>query len=486
MVLASLLAGPCLGFGTGSHFDMTHTVLAERRFKDVSIKIVQVQNWLTDYYAYSPTHGEDDRRVLAKLHFDNLFTTEQVEAYWAVLLWNLKTTTQKAARARDELAMFATLGLGLHAIQDFYSHSNWAELHPRGPDGNYRTETFWKAANLQKIASLKGLRTGVYPDDSLIGPDGEPVPRNAQAHGGHDSGLNKDSPQRPLWDEAYVFAYAASHELVGAMEKWSDEARPGFWESLRDHSVSAEDEKKLDKDITAARSISMWVKGKGQDGTWKGDGSGSQRFLSMFSSKWVTAKTSGFVDIIHDGAIQEQLIPGLYEEDSIPKIPKIDHYNLRRTAVILRVTYLAESKDGTSLRRKVAPGGGSDFYSRITAGKQEFWGRTVQKSRETVDPWYEIFIVDPAAGTLPISISVWDEDNIDADKDQHIDVNPAAGVRQLSLLLRLSDSSLTGDISGIFSSRDELFSAEGAKPDKNRAVIRGFITQLPIIALGNN
>src|SRR5688572_16902583 len=109
----SLLAVQVLGFGTGSHFDLTRTVLSENGFEETPIKIVQVENWLTDYYSYTPTHGDDARRVLEKLHFDNLFDLQHIESYWAVLLANLKASTQKAAREDDKLWMLATLGLGL-------------------------------------------------------------------------------------------------------------------------------------------------------------------------------------------------------------------------------------------------------------------------------------------------------------------------------------------------------------------------------------
>jgi hypothetical protein len=236
---------------------------------------------------------------------------------------------------------------------------------------------------------------------------------------------------------------------------------------------------KLEKDVDAARNMSMWVKAKGQDGTWKGKGSGSQRFLSMFSSKWITAGSSDFVDIIHDGKIPAELAAGLYKKNGKPNIPAVEPYSLQRTAVVLRITHAAEQKEGTSLLRKMT-GLGSDFYSRIIAGGQEYWGRTMQRSRESIDPWYEIFIVDPKADELPIRISVWDEDDIDAEKNEHIDINPAANVRDLSFILRLFDNSVSGDLNGVFGSENKLFSAQGAKPDNNRAAVRGFIFQRPI------
>jgi hypothetical protein len=104
----------------------------------------------------------------------------------------------------------------------------------------------------------------------------------------------------------------------------------------------------------------------------------------------------------------------------------------------------------------------------------------MQQSRESTDPWYEILIIDPSVREVPITISVWDEDNIDPAKDQHVDVNPAPGLFDLKAVFHLSDDSLSGDVNGVFDSAQKPFSSEGTRSEKHRAIIRGFITQRPI------
>jgi hypothetical protein len=472
---------PSSGFSTGSHFDLTRAVLAEHDFRDTPIRIVQVETWLTDYYTNSPTYGDEHRKILEKLHFDNLYDGEQVKTYWQVLLRNLKIATETAARDNDQMAMLVTLALGTHAVQDFYSHSNWAELHPRGTDGEFRSDTYLAALSKQD-AALKNLYTGKFPDDRLTGPiENEPVPAKAAIHGGYREGLNKDSPTRPLWDEAYVFAYAGSLEIVGLMKTWAETVRPGFWDSVREYAVTGEEEKKLDKDIVAARNISMWVKAKGQDGTWKGDQSGSTRFFSAFSSKWVTSDASAFVKALREGKIQDGLAADLYTRiKALPELPDVKPFSLVRNAVLIRITYVGESKK-SSLVSHIFTASGSDFYSRIFAGGQEFWGRTIQQTRQTAEPWYEIYFADPKkTPEVPVTIALWDEDNIESEKDERVDINPAEGVFELKTVLRLSDNTLTGDLNGIFNSPDKIFSSAGENPKKRSAVIRGFITRRPI------
>jgi hypothetical protein len=264
------------------------------------------------------------------------------------------------------------------------------------------------------------------------------------------------------------------------METWANDVHPDFWKSVMEFSISSADEKKLSFDISAARNISMWLEGKGQDGTWKGDGSGSTRFFTAFSAKWVTDDSSDFVRAIRDGHIQDEIAADLYSRSAIARLPEVRRFSSAKNVVLIRITNVAESKKGNWLQRRLEDTGGSDFYSRIVAGRQEFWGRTMQKSRESTDPWYEIFIADENVKEVPLTISVWDEDNIDASKDEHIDINPKPGILDLNAILRVSDGSLSGDIKGTFGSRTAAFSSEGRPPDNSRARIEGFITTRPI------
>ena len=480
LFLGSLIVSPCRGFGTGPHYDLTRNVLAERNFRDGPIKIAQVENWLTDYYSTSPTRGDEHREVLEKLHFDNLYTPEQVNAYWSVFLRNLRGSTEKAARDNDLISMFVVLGIGIHAVQDFYSHSNWAELHPPRAKGEFRSETFLAEMSSPGAALPKDLRTGKYPDDRTSGPGVEPIPAAAAVHGSYENGLNKDYPTRPRWDEAYVFAYAATHEILDLMEMWAETIRPGFWKSLREYTVASAEVERLDRDLTAARNVSMWLDAKGQDGIWKGYGSGSARFFTAFSSDWMASHSSVFKRAIHDGNIQDELASGLYERSAVPGLPTVSAFSLPREAVVIKITYAAESKKGRSLKSRLFTTSGSDFYSRIVAGGQEFRGRTMQHSRESIDPWYEIFLVDRAKDSIPITISVWDEDDIDSAKDEHIDINPASGLLDLRTNFRLSDMTLSGDVNGVFSSERDTFSSEGSRSDTRGALIRGFVTRYTI------
>jgi len=475
ILLISIVAGHSFAFDTGSHFDLTRAVLSERGFGDDAVKAVQVENWLTDYFSTAPTILTPKRGDFAKLHFDNLYSSAEVRNYWAWIINNIKNETQNAARKDDAIAALTILGIGLHAIQDFYAHSNWVETHPRFPDGAYRTETYLQTNRSALNESM--LFTGKYPDDRRTGPGAETVPENAEVHGNYTSGLNHDSLVRPHWDEAYVFGYVASHELVEAMGKWSEEARPGFWQRVQTWSTDAAGKKKLDYDISALRSMSMWLNGNGADGHWKGNRSGSSRFFGAFSSKWVLSDSSVLVRKMKNSDLSTAIGENLYANIQPPPMPEMSKFSLRRRVVVVRTTLIKESADTSKIQSLINRIAAPDFYSRLTVGSQEFWGRAIQASRESVDPWCEIYFADQEKETIPIVFSVWDEDNPDPAKDAPFDINELSGKGTLDLLFNTSSGQISGDLTGKFSTPETAFTSSGAKPDKSRATIKAYVTQ---------
>ncbi|MBV9217460.1 MAG: hypothetical protein JO053_14935 [Acidobacteria bacterium] len=480
LLMIAVQCGIAVGFDTGPHFDLTQAVLSERGFGDDAIKITQVENWLTDYYSSSPTIAGSKRDELEKLHFDNLFTTDQVINYWSQLINNVRTETQNAARQDDPLAALTVLGIALHAVQDFYSHSNWVETHPRPSDGTYRTDTYAQYANSKTTLKSLTLFTGKYPTDRTYGPGPDRIPANVQIHGDYESGLNHDSLVRPRWDQAYVFAYAASHEIVEAIAKWADETRPGFWKSVISYAVDTNLRKKLDYDVSALRNMSMWINGKGADGHWKGNKSGSKRFFSAFSTKWIGSDSSVFVRQMRDGTASRTLSSNLYSGALPPPMPDLPRFSLQRRAILVRTLKIKQQSDSGNLRSEIGKLAAPDYYARTRIGSQEFCSRTIQGSSESIDPWQEIYFAALDDVNVPIRISVWDEDDIDSAKDQATDINPVIGKNTLDLIFNTATGQISGDLSGNFNSPETAFTSSGEKPDKKRAAITAYVTQYPL------
>jgi hypothetical protein len=326
------------------------------------------------------------------------------------------------------------------------------------------------------------LVTGKYPEDR------KGAPAAAAIHGNYETGLNKDSPVRPRWDEAYVFAYCASHELVELLGQWSEATNPGFWKRVQQFGVAPADQQSLAYDLRAVRNMSMWINAKDEDGHWKGNYSGVHRFFDVFSSKWIGKKSSLFVKQIADRKLQKRLVEHLYSESAVslsavPPLPGIRRFSLRRRAVLVRTTLIKEKGDEGRLELGIDPGGKPDFYAVITIGQQEYGDRVLQNQKEFSNPWFEIHFVEGNTATVPIAIAVWDEDDLDPDgdyKDNHIDINPLPKKRDLEFVLRLRDDQLSGDITGMHNSASTAFTIGGGKPDNKRAVITAYVLNYPL------
>lgn len=149
-----------------------HQEISELGMKDAGFDNEAVREtigWHADYvdsYLYNPLWWAKGglgrfRMALAmqdeleKVHFDDLFSSDQVRYMWrryvsgtvAGLLWARDNNND--IRAAQNI-----LGVSLHAIQDFYSHSNWVDARDR------RTRTFFQAPISERSSLV--LYTGAY------------------------------------------------------------------------------------------------------------------------------------------------------------------------------------------------------------------------------------------------------------------------------------------------------------------------------------
>ena len=294
------LPAPARAFDTGPHADLTRDALTAEGFSPASASIAAVDNWLVDYYTNpdkNPYSGHANALigvtrlglareswpqhwVLAarRLHFDStrrslempdLSKTAGIEQEWQRLMWTTRyRQLHFAAQRNDPLQVLAVIGITLHAVQDFYTHSNWVEGRARGdgPDGpavaalGYgQTPTWFDVPPEVRRETLVGDRE-VY-----TGVPG--VPRD-RGHGhwrsnGNENlndGLNKDWAGRPKFEAAYVTAYFASRQWVRAMRTWLGN------EPLWNRAMSMRHTPALAHDVTGAEEISQ------HSGHWQGGG----------------------------------------------------------------------------------------------------------------------------------------------------------------------------------------------------------------------
>lgn len=460
-----VFAKPAFAFDTGDHSDLTRQALQNEGFTNTPIQVVQVENWLVDYFSSSPTSSIEPE--VAKLHFDNLFTNTNISNYWGWLTVNTKNAVQQAAKDKDQLKVLTILSVSLHAVQDFYSHSNWIEKNPR-PSGAYNPVTWFD------ITPATGLYTGYYPNDKK--PAG-----GIEKHGDYTSGLNKDSYVRPNWDTSSVFAYAASRQWVNAVRTWVNEVDPNFWVSVQNYSISSADRAALDFDLQAAYRLSEWVAFSGANGHWKGNGSGSASEFTAFAARWTSAADSRFVKEFKVRGIHRLLINGLKSDGTNittpPTLPSVPKIVLNQRAIIVRTLQVEEKDDVGIFESKIDTGGKADFYGKITVTGQTFVEAMQLDKSKVSTAWTTIKFVPFTTAQVPIHYELWDEDGGVAGDDDHCDINQTKGLRDLDFNFTVSNHNNTGNITGVHDSPATAVTSQGNKPDKDRAIVKFYVTE---------
>jgi len=289
-------------FDTGPHSDLTADALGQAGFNRDMIRIAQFMNYAVDLYGEDPMQDLANKWFSEKItykgfasirnnfniaHFDNLPATDFVSANVKNFYINVEnivgaicdgSTVDQAMEARikteevEEYALAikdkyfqltALLGMTLHAMQDFYTHSNFVDADPKPSancdyyesiynpwdrplttkNGTFRLMTgVWGDAVLASMSKLatskdtaekyKGFRVHGNPKDAdnaanmkklhkanKIKDDSESGIEMAAAgsynvEGKYPIGLNKDSPTRPDFDRAYLKGMTGSQEWI--------------------------------------------------------------------------------------------------------------------------------------------------------------------------------------------------------------------------------------------------------------------------------
>jgi PLAT/LH2 domain-containing protein len=288
--MASLaLAAPALAFDTGPHAEITKDAMSAEGFGEDAIGVTQVNNWFCDFYEQASSnpfsgHGGFFKRLLSgavtaeqwpdavvdaawRCHFDNAFwlsNTVAISAEWDRLRRAVWALAQEARERNDPAELLAVLGISLHQLQDFYTHSNWVEARPghgiAGSDGpgwqerGYGSYPTWfdLPANVRETSTI-------YADES----QGHRLHGfwNSDGNNAIDTMMNKDWSGRPYYTPAAISAYFATRQWIEAVRAWvGDNA---FWRRAQRFRANQE---QLDHDLSGMYNISLSA------GHWQGQG----------------------------------------------------------------------------------------------------------------------------------------------------------------------------------------------------------------------
>lgn len=233
-----LMSSRAFAFDTWWHAEETRHGAEANGYATDARLVLQVENYLTDLIAGVNSEieqkgalvGDLDQSRFADegydyLHFDALWNLEQVTHNWDQLEKNtlvaLKKYSSDTAMPESfrKIAELTVLAASLHAVQDFYSHSNWV---------NHWTKVgvvtpLWFDVTPEDRARLD-IHSGAFPDGSSKG------------HANHGE-LNKDNSARPLNAEAVDAATRASIDWLARLEK-DDPSLP--WAEMKGYSVQGD------------------------------------------------------------------------------------------------------------------------------------------------------------------------------------------------------------------------------------------------------
>ena len=296
LTVVAVLALPAgaQAFDTGPHTDITRDALASEGFGTTATDVVVVNNFLVDLYSNSSKvaqsgHAKTSVEVLGaffetdenwpqavldgagRMHFDSslwdVANVAKAEAEWT----RLQRATTQALRSikssggtAKEIQVLSVLGIGLHSLQDFYSHSNWIEQQGvSGADG-----TDWSKLTVGLTPTWFDVPKKTR--DPLNVYIGESTGHKERPHGAWNTdgnrstvkGLNKDWPGRIGYAGAFTTSYFATRQWVrGVRAALADE---GLWTRVTRYANRRNGQ--LDHDLRGALRIGMAT------GHWQGQG----------------------------------------------------------------------------------------------------------------------------------------------------------------------------------------------------------------------
>ncbi len=237
------------GFSMGYHYDLIREVMRKEGLSKGAISVALAGNSYVDIFQEDVVEYviDDDfcrvsKRLVDFLHFDNLYGKDVIDRYWRQLIFNTYNALREKVEKNDKLGALLIIGISSHIVQDFYAHSNWAELDLNTlsgiKDATYFDIMYRSYNTLDKaISNLKNLGGMYYGVSGLT------------THWGkisHDI-LNKDHSGRPYFDWAYRSAYKGSLQWLRLIKKWiiKDFKKASFWNSLINYDFKEGNKKHL-------------------------------------------------------------------------------------------------------------------------------------------------------------------------------------------------------------------------------------------------
>lgn len=292
VLIAALLSWPSVSdaYDTGGHSDITRDAMLAEGFSPTAADVAVVNNFFVDYYTNNeknPFSGQAPWYIqraayvtdsmlehwwkstidgAQRLHWDSTIwdvrNSQKAEAEWNRIqrVTKIALNGARGSGVRRTRKLLAIIGISLHQVQDFYSHTNWAEHLPgiEGADGpDWQQMGFGSTPTWFDVPKVARDSVSIYAGN--MGP---------RRHGSWDAdnnqskktGVNMDWPGRPGYPAAYMSAYFATRQWLRAIRLYlADEV---LWQQMTAYA----DRSGVDWDLNA----SVWI--PEYTGHWQGQG----------------------------------------------------------------------------------------------------------------------------------------------------------------------------------------------------------------------
>lgn len=294
-IACSLFAYNSSAFNTGNHFTATQEGLARAGFSPGAIAMAKIANYevdlvvnLPDKALRGPLKGLKVAKTMTRyFHFDGLWGPAEIERELGWLHAAARTVVKKAANdptARNVRRIVHVLGIVLHAVQDFYSHSNFADVDWRRLTGrpivtidDLPRHLWAEFSPRSRFATATRAEAGIFSGSASTKPYGQPPARFGGAFPGHggaktcdsgmghrDCGMNHDSVVRRGHLTALLMAIEATYRTAKKFEEWVGAA---VWKRVKSVEYAASGPCLRRAQIMSS-AVGQWGY-PGDESTWK-------------------------------------------------------------------------------------------------------------------------------------------------------------------------------------------------------------------------
>ena len=216
-----------------SNFRMTHESMTEEACRNIGFsqraargvgRAVAAPDWRENSLLGSGHAVGPNRRYRAEHHFDRGPGSNHKQAFQAGAAY-VRATRQRfldqAAKGSGDEAT-ATLGQCLHALQDFFSHSNFVDLSPAT-----QRDALIALWDSERALPDSLWITAYYPEASDPEEPNDPL---HYTHGQHSKdNRSKNDDAKAHYNQAYAAASRASIMFLGGLRQ---ELKPATWKRV--------------------------------------------------------------------------------------------------------------------------------------------------------------------------------------------------------------------------------------------------------------